>query len=313
MKKQMNDEIDKAKLFVTRLLSNPTLITLNPLQKEEQILSFMELNAKQLLPTLSSQAFFPGQSWFEIHSLLVSKLKELIDESLIPGIQRQLYEKIDIGYIQLLRQQNLPQEKIKEQVFEFLKKIILVPDGRKDFSGSYNAISHQIVDKYIDRIFSTQTQHSYIHFELTKVQRLKMSKDEIKSMINTSLLLRPAIYVFSTSMNKDSSSGIITQSFAEKVEESLSKEIPALPPPLIKSSIRSNLSFGDHKYLQATARLTSIINSLSRSLKANMKVDRGASSPEKSWFSIARKNYKYFGWDIKMLEELYRFSAENNW
>jgi len=114
-------------------------------------------------------------------------------------------------------------------------------------------------------------------------------------------------------MNKDSSSGIITKSFAEKVEDLLLKEIPSLPEELVKSAVRSNLSFEGHKYLQATSRLTSIINSLSRSLKADMMVDRGASSPEKSWFSIARKNYKYFGWDIKMLDELYRFSAENNW
>jgi len=306
----MSEEIDKAKLFVARLLSNPTLITLNPLQKEEQILSFMQINAKQLLPTLSSEAFFPGQSWFFIHSLLVKKLRELINESLIPGIQRQLYDKIDFSYLQLLKPQNWPQEKIKEEVFKFVKEIILVPDGRKDFSGSYNAISHQIVDKYLDSIFST---HSYIHFELTKVQRLKMSKNEIKDMINTSLLLRSAIYVFSASMSKDSSSGIITQSFAEKVEESLIKKIPTLPEALVKSGVRSNLSFIDHKYLQATSRLTSIINSLSRSIKTDMKVDRGASSPEKSWFSIARRNYKYFGWDIKMLDELYRFSAENNW
>lgn len=306
----MSEENDKAKLFVSRLLSNPTLITLNPLQKEEQILSFMEINAPQLLPTLSSQSFFPGRSWMDIHGLLVHELKALIDDSLIPGIQRQVYDKIDFGFIQILRQQNWSQEKIKEEVFNFLKKIILVQDGRLDFSGSYNAISHQIVDKYIDNIFS---DHSYIHFELTKVQRLKMSKDEIKDLINTSLLLRPAIYVFSTSMNKNSSSGIITQSFAEKVEESLGVEIPSLPKILIKSAIRSNLSFVDHKYLQATSRMASIINSLSRSLKANMKVDRGASSPEKSWFSIARKNYKYFGWDIKMLDELYRFAAENNW
>ena len=306
----MSEENDKARLFVSRLLSNPTLITLNPLQKEEQILSFMEINAPQLLPTLSSQAFFPGQSWVSIYSLLVHELKALIDESLIPGIQRQLYDKIDFGFIQILRQHNLPQEKIKEEVFNFLKKIIQVPDGRLDFSGSYNAISHRIVDKYIEKIFSV---HSYIHFELTKVQRLKMSKDEIKDFINTSLLLRPAIYVFSISMNKNSSSGIITKVFAEKVEESLGIEIPSLPEVLVKSSIRSNLSFVDHKYLQATSRMVSIFNSLSRSLKANMKVDRGASSPEKSWFSIARKNYKYFGWDIKMLDELYRFAAENNW
>ena len=306
----MSQKEEKAKLFVTRLLSNPTLRTLNPLQKEEQILSFMKVNARQLLPTLSSSAFFPGESWPVIQGLLISKLKDLIDESLIPGIQRHLYEKIDIGFISLLRQQNWPQEKTKEELFTFIKKILSGDDGRKDFSGSYNAISHQIVDKYIESIFDA---HSYVHFELTKVQRLKMNKDEIKNMIKISLLLRPAIYIFSVGMHKDSSSGIITQSFAEKVEASLIKDIPSIPETLVKSAIRSNISFEDHKYLQATSRITSIINSLARSVKSDMKVDRGASTPEKSWFSIARRNYKYFGWDIKMLDELYRFSAENNW
>lgn len=306
----MSQKEEKAKLFVTRLLSNPTLRTMNPLQKEEQILSFMEVNTRQLLPTLSSDAFFPGESWSAIQSLLISKLKELIDESLIPGIQRHLYEKIDLGFISLLRQQNLAQEKIKEELFNFIKKIISGDEGRKDFSGSYSAISHQIVDKYIENVFDA---HSYVHFELTKVQRLKMNKDEIKDMIKISLLIRPAIYVFSVGMHKDSSSGIITKSFAEKVETSLKKDIPSLPEALVESAIRSNLSFEDHKYIQATSRITSIINSLARSVKSDMKVDRGASTPEKSWFSIARRNYKYFGWDIKMLDELYRFSAENNW
>jgi len=306
----MSEDKDNAKIFLSRLLANPTLLTLNPLQKEEHILSFLEINARQLLPTLSSDAFFPGQSWFAINTLLVGKLKEIIDESLVPGIQRQLYEKIDLGFLSMLRQKNWPQEKIKEGIFEFIRKVLLVNEGRRDFSGSYNALANQIVQKYIDNVFST---HSYVHFELTKVQRLKMNKDEIVNMINVSLFLRPAIYVFSASMNRDSSSGIITKSFAEKVEESLIKEIPVLPIELVKSAVSSNLSFGDHKYLQATSRLTSIFNSLSKSLKTDMKIDRGASSPEKSWFSIARKNYKYFGWDIKMLDELYRFSAENNW
>jgi len=306
----MSEERDQAKIFLSRLLANPTLLTLNPLQKEEHIISFLEVNARQLLPTLSSEAFFPGQSWFAINNLLVRKLKEIIDDSLFPGIQRQLYEKIDLGFLSLLSQNNHSPETVKHEILSFIKRILLVPEGRRDFSGSYNAVSNQIAHKYLDRVFAT---HSYVHFELTKVQRLKMNKDEIVNMINISLFLRPAIYVFSASMNKDSSSGIITKSFAEKVEDSLLKEIPSLPEKMVKSAVRSNLSFKDHKYLQATSRLTSIINSLSRSLKADMKVDRGASSPEKSWFSIARKNYKYFGWDINMLDELYRFSAENNW
>ncbi len=93
-----------------------------------------------------------GQSWFAINSILLKKLRELINESLLPGIQRQLYEKIDFGFISLLRQQQLAQEKIKEEVYNFTKKIVSSPDGRKDFSGSYNAVSHQIVEKYIKYI-----------------------------------------------------------------------------------------------------------------------------------------------------------------
>ncbi len=306
----MSQEEEKAKLFVARLLSNPALRSLNPLQREEQILKFIEMNARQLLPTLSSGAFFPGESWFKIHGLLKETLRSLIDVSLLPGVQRQIYDKINFSFISVLGTQMGFQDKIKDGIFTFIKQLLSVPEGRKAFSGSYNAIYRQIVDKYIEAIFS---DHSYIHFELIKVQRLKMNKEEIQNFIKVSLLLRPAIYTFSISMHKDNSSGIITTSFAEKVEESLQKEIPALPSGIIKSAIGSNVSFNENKYLQATSRLTSILSSMAQSIKSAITVDRGASTPEKSWISIARRNYKYFGWDIKMLDELYRFSAENNW
>jgi hypothetical protein len=42
-------------------------------------------------------------------------------------------------------------------------------------------------------------------------------------------------------------------------------------------------------------------------------VDRGANGPDSSWFSVARRNYKYYGFDIKMLDELYRIAADNGW
>jgi hypothetical protein len=47
--------------------------------------------------------------------------------------------------------------------------------------------------------------------------------------------------------------------------------------------------------------------------KPYTKVDRGAETPDKSWFNIARRNYKYYGFDIKMLDEFYKIAAENNW
>jgi hypothetical protein len=43
------------------------------------------------------------------------------------------------------------------------------------------------------------------------------------------------------------------------------------------------------------------------------KVDRGAESPDKSWFSIAKKNADYYGFDRRMLDELYMIAGDNNW
>jgi hypothetical protein len=42
-------------------------------------------------------------------------------------------------------------------------------------------------------------------------------------------------------------------------------------------------------------------------------VDRGADTPDKSWFSIARRNFKFYGYDVKMIDEFYKIAAENGW
>jgi len=42
-------------------------------------------------------------------------------------------------------------------------------------------------------------------------------------------------------------------------------------------------------------------------------IDRGAESPDKSWFAVARKNADYYGFDKRMIEDLYRIARDNNW
>ena len=44
-----------------------------------------------------------------------------------------------------------------------------------------------------------------------------------------------------------------------------------------------------------------------------MKIDRGAETSDKSWFNVARRNYKFYGYDLDMLVELHSISAENGW
>jgi hypothetical protein len=44
-----------------------------------------------------------------------------------------------------------------------------------------------------------------------------------------------------------------------------------------------------------------------------MVVDRGADSPDKSWFNVSRRNARWRGLDVSMLDELYTIAAENGW
>ncbi len=309
MVNKTNNEEEKAALFITRLLSNPCLNYLSPLQKEEQIITFLELNSKPLYSTLASPAFFPGKPWPEIISILQSKLRSTIDSMAEEGIKRFLFEKIDFSFLSSYINNPRHSEMMIKSLYPFVLGALKTFDGRKDFIGSYNALMYKLPERYIDAVFETQ---SYIHFELAKVQRLKMSKEEISSMVSVSLLLRPAVHIYSDGAH-DRSTGLITKQYADRIKASLKKELPLVPDELLASAVESNLSFEKHKFIPATGRLTSIFNAMAKSIRPNIKVDRGASSPEKSWLSIGRRNYKYYGWDIKMLDELYRFSLENGW
>ncbi len=40
---------------------------------------------------------------------------------------------------------------------------------------------------------------------------------------------------------------------------------------------------------------------------------RGAEHPDESRFNMARRNYAYDGFDIKMLDEFYSIATENGW
>ena len=308
----MDDFQQKAVAFVKRLLDNPALGNLSVLQKEEQILNFLKLNSTQLFPTLSSANFFPGQNWQQILTILYQALISIINETLYPEIN-DIISKIDFTFISLIRQQNFPLSKCREQLEEYLKIILQNYEARRLFTGSCIALQQYYVDKYIDNVYFSR---QYILIELTKVQKLKMGKNEIKNLIKASMLLRVAIYHFTLKVPNEavaSTSGIVQKMYADKVLEKLRDELKLLPEELLVSALDSNISFLENSNMEATSRIAAILAARCQNYKVITKLDRGAETPDKSWFSIARKNYKYYGFDIKMLEEFYRIAAENGW
>ena len=313
----MAQQDEKAALFTKRLLANPTLKYLPPLLREEQILQFLQVNARQLYPTLSSGAFFPGMNWEQIAGILQSALITEIDSSLLPGVTNLVEDDVDLAFIQFLRQQNMPQDRVKRDIVAFVHGILKRPEGRREYVGAYNAIGFSIVGRYIDEFFD---RRSYVHFELTKVQRLRMSKEEVKNFVKLSLLLKPTIFVVASAVSGGkteqpggASGRTVQMQFIEKTFAILKDKLPVLPDQVLKSALHANGSFLENRSMEATARLSAVFSSMCRNHRPNMKIDRGADTADKSWINIARRNYKFNGFDVKMLDEFYKTAAENGW
>jgi len=99
----------------------------------------------------------------------------------------------------------------------------------------------------------------------------------------------------------------------ERVFQAIQKKAVGIPDQVIHSAVNSNLSFLDNNQLEATSRISAIINMMCKSVRPEVKQDKGADSANKSWLGVARRNFRYYGFDIKIIDEFYKIAAENGW
>ncbi len=308
----MSTEEQKATAFVGRLLDNPAIARYTPLQKEEQIIQFLNANSGQLAPTLQSNQFFPERSWTQILSILLNALMSRIDEELQKYLDQVFDRILNWDFVSFSSQNSAGVDACRDEVRTIVGELLERPDARRAFTGSFAAVYFGSARRYLDHIYS---RRSYIHFELTKVQRLRMGKDQVQGLVDVSLLLKPVVHLLTTPGENPGAqgSGLIQPQYAENVVSHVRKKAPNLPEQALASAVHANMSFLDYGFVEATSRLASIFSARARNYAPGMKVDRGADSPDKSWLSIARRNYKFYGFDVKMLDELYSIAAENMW
>jgi len=301
----------KAQAFIQRLLINPSLQGMNTLQKEEQILQFLYANLSALMPTLQSPAFFPGEKPQEIQKLLINTVFEITDHQLLPEIQ-EIISQTDLTFLDLVQQQRIPHDEIRKRISSFVNKHINKLEYRRQFVGSFGALKTNFINAYIDEVFR---HRSYVHFELTKVERLRMGPEEIKNYISFLLLLRPIVSLFSVSgeSHHDVNSGIFPLHHIKTIVPKVKQELRYIPEAVLISALHSSVSFQEHPKQEATARLAGVVSSRCRFLKLGQKIDKGAESMDKSWYSIVRRNFQFYGFDIKVIDELYRIASENGW
>jgi hypothetical protein len=310
--KRMTAEIQRASEFLKRLLANPALGQLTPLQREEQVLLFLGANQQALMPTLSSPAFLPGKSVREIEAILSAALVGLIDGMLVKSLESLVGGDLDLAFLPFLSESRVPQEKCRAQILDALKHGLPRPDFRRSLGGPLVSLQHKLVGRYVQPCFE---RREYVHFELTKVQRLRLGAEQVVAFVEATMLLRPLVHTLSSEATDAApdAPAVVTEQFAAKVLKILVDQYKLIPAELLRSAIGSSVSFYDNNRLEASSRLAAIFAARGRNYRAVAKVDRGADAPDQSWLRIARRNAKAHGLDIKMVDELYRVAADNGW
>ncbi len=311
--RKMDAQSDAIPRFVSRMFETPALRALPALQKEEQALQFLRQNGPQLQPMLASMGIAGTAGWQETVGRLVRAIRSLADRMLESEIQRAVDERLRFAFYPAVGTGRQPPAKAREELSALCRRNANHPVGRRALAGSLSAVLSDITDKYIPQIWE---RRKYTYVEVTRVQRLSLKPEECADLLRLTLLVRPAAYLHipaDRQLGAEAGFAPVQEQALARALQGLSAQIAATPPELVRLAVRSALPFPGTQGLEAISRLTSIFALRGRALAPALVVDRGADSPDKSWFNIARRNAAWRGLDPRMLDELYSIAAENRW
>lgn len=315
----MEESKRKVKDFVDHLLSNPSIKNEPLLIGEGLLLNFIIQNMNTLKATFRSPRFFPNLEWEQVLQMILSDIYERIINTEFPVIN-EFVESADFDFLNKVTNKSFPTDFHQEKIRAFVESIFKNKDVRYNFSSTINIIKHNVLERYIGQIFD---RRDYLYNELVRVPKIFLECDEYINFMKILLILRNSAFMkvpvdpgspekkinIGEHIKNPRNLGKYLPQFVIAVNQSL----PNLDERTIALAIKSNLEQQHTELEDSSSRFLYILTSRYHNYKPVTKVDRGAESPDKSWFGIARKNADSMGYDKRMIEELYRIAGDNNW
>ena len=304
---------DPVSRFASRLLESPALRQLSALQKEEQALNVLRANGSQLLPVFASLGLDVSRGWREPAALVSRAIRAEADATMAREVANLLSTRLSFSFFPGLAGGRQAPEHTREELRALIARAAAHPVARNALSGSLVIAGSDIIEKYIPRAWERK---KYVYVEISRVQRLTLSPPDLSDLTRFIVLVRPAAYLFVTpgeTVEKDAGSSPLQEQYVQKILPGIASQVPSVPSALLNLGLRSSIGFNGTGSLEATARLGAIMAMRGRSLVPSLVVDRGADSPDKSWLNVQRRNARWHGLDVRMLDELYTIAAENGW
>lgn len=245
-------------------------------------------------------------------SLLSSVVREHTNKLFAADIRNFLSSGIDFNFLKEYGISIVNYDEIQEQLLRVMDEIMDCTQARRILSGSYTAALYDVFSRYLRVAF---VRNRYIHFEITKVQKLQLTPDHLSSMMKVILLLLPVTQMLLERKFPDSSAPIvpIPTSILDDALDYLIQRVTLLPESIIRSAVYAQVSFAENNQIDATSRIAAVFSARCKNYHSAITAQRGAESADKSWFYLAKRNYKFYGFDDKMIEEFYSIASEEKW
>jgi hypothetical protein len=266
---------------------------------------------KQLKLTFKTPQFFPHLEWNQVLQLILSDLYERVSSEVLPVLDK-FFEGMDYDALELISDSSsIPADFQQEKLKGFVRTIIKNKDVRYNLNSTVTMLKYSTIDNYIGEIFN---HRGFLFNEITRVQKSNLDIGEYIVFVKILLILRSGAHMKIDSPSTGTTKKLSLneaikmrgklQNYLGDLVQYLKQQIPFLSEKTITLAIKSNLQMKMTDLEEGISRLLFILCTRYHNYKPVGKVDRGAESPDKSWFAIAKKNADCYGVDRRMLGEL---------
>jgi hypothetical protein len=305
--------------FVSHLLSNPNLKNEPVLIAEGIVLNFIRTNIEKLKVTFQSPQFFPDLSPKQVLSFIIQDLQTRTINTIRPILYTYI-DSIDFTVLTKFQKSASYGNEYYRQIFKkYLDEIITYKDVRYHLNATVTILSMDVLERYLSESFG---KRSPMYFELVRVQKNNLRTEEYVHYLKTIMLIRCGAYYKQSipgySENKVNINDYIKvqknlYEYISYNSELVARKLPGVAKSIIEMAFKSNVSESLCKPEDASAKLIYILGQRFLHYQEYKKIERGAESPDKSWFGSMRKNAGYYGFDKRILEDLYMIAGNNNW
>lgn len=303
---QVSQKVDQ---FLDHLLSLPAIKNDSPIGAEQQIIQFIKTNLPKLEVSFTKPEFFPELPAKETIAYILSTLQKRVIDQSFNFFKKVITYEIDFSVLRKVRKRPVDEDKLKEKFSNLISEMLTDPICRAQMRAIYYIFEQKYINKVIDLLFERK---AFTYNELVRVQKCYIEAGEYISYLKILLLLSQF-----PNFSKENKKTLINASTnEEKVQicsnssKILVRKIPEIDILECKLAVDSNLPENLIEIWQASSRLLFILINRFNEFDPSQKVEKGAETPDKSWYGVAKKIAKDFGYSKGIVDELYLIANE---